>query len=508
MDKLILFLATGIFCLNFVCAFGYGDTTGYGYNNAKGAQIVSGANYSINVNNSNCWLGHCTSDGSWLTGISGGNPFDQSLNTTDVVSFAGLSSLSGTLPVTTTLDGQNSYNLNNWASASFNSGGASVGINTGGGTLSVTNGFAYFAASGYYTYINYLDALDAHDGNGNVVVLANGTYAIDATGDMLLNGNLSGTNNICLSDGTNCLPSSGGNPFDQSLNTTDNVTFNNLNLTGDIGITFPATNSPRDYFINLDNNNNTDGNNLFIQGSRSISNGNGGNVEIDAGDSDSPDAIGGTLRLNAGANNNNGTGGDVLLGAGDHSLPGGSDGNVGIINPSQGAIAYFDVNSLTTAVKRYFTFPDKSGTFALTSDICYSNGTNCNITLSTYNATYDKWAYNQTFNSTGYAQYQFTNNNFNGTGNITTTQYGFFGWLGSVTNAITKIWASNIDVGSGTISNVTTLNMTVAGNGVINMFTGNITNATAISFNCLGNVALNLTLNNTMQCNLTGYYYT
>lgn len=42
------------------------------------------------------------------------------------------------------------------------------------------------------------------------------------------------------------------------------------------------------------------------------------------------------------------------------------------------------------------------------------------------NFTYN---YNQTFNSTGYAKYQFLNNNFNGSGNFTTTGFGTFSWI-------------------------------------------------------------------------------
>lgn len=35
--------------------------------------------------------------------------------------------------------------------------------------------------------------------------------------------------NICYSNGTNCVPSTGGSSYNQSLNTTDNVTFNKVN---------------------------------------------------------------------------------------------------------------------------------------------------------------------------------------------------------------------------------------------------------------------------------------
>lgn len=41
--------------------------------------------------------------------------------------------------------------------------------------------------------------------------------------------------------------------------------------------------------------------------------------------------------------------------------------------------------------------------------------------------------------------------NLNVTENLTVTNYGFFGWLGSIANRITKIWATDIDV-SGTLN--------------------------------------------------------
>lgn len=67
--------------------------------------------------------------------------------------------------------------------------------------------------------------------------VANGTapyQTISATLNPNLNADLLDgvhADSFCLSNGSNCQSSSSGNPFDQSLNTTDNVTFYNINAT-------------------------------------------------------------------------------------------------------------------------------------------------------------------------------------------------------------------------------------------------------------------------------------
>lgn len=45
--------------------------------------------------------------------------------------------------------------------------------------------------------------------------------------------------------------------------------------------------------------------------------------------------------------------------------------------------------------------------------------------------------------------------NINTAYNITTTSYGFFGWLGSITNRITKLWANDIDTNTLNATNIT-----------------------------------------------------
>ena len=96
------------------------------------------------------------------------------------------------------------------------------------------------------------------------------------------------------------------------------------------------------------------------------------------------------------------------------------------------------------------------------------NATNINYTSTGYvNATH--FGDGSQLTGLDFAKYQFTNNNFNGSGAINTTgnitaSYGFFSWLGSIVNRITKLWAVDIDV-----------------NGTIQMNQGNITN---VSYLC------------------------
>lgn len=62
-----------LFSLSLVSASTYSDCTIYG-NCQPVKTSVTFNNNTGSVNNTICWLGHCTTDGSWLTGISiGGN---------------------------------------------------------------------------------------------------------------------------------------------------------------------------------------------------------------------------------------------------------------------------------------------------------------------------------------------------------------------------------------------------------------------------------------------------
>jgi len=67
------------------------------YTNATSYNVTYANYVSNNIsNNSYCWQGHCSTDGSWLTGITtSGNIFDQSLNTTDNVTFFNVNATNG-----------------------------------------------------------------------------------------------------------------------------------------------------------------------------------------------------------------------------------------------------------------------------------------------------------------------------------------------------------------------------------------------------------------------------
>ena len=101
----------------------------------------------------------------------------------------------------------------------------------------------------------------------------------------------------------------------------------------------------------------------------------------------------------------------------------------------------------------------------------------------------------QDFDSNQFAKYQFLNNNFNGSGNFTTTDYGFFGYLGSILSRITKLWVKDIDM-----------------NGTIQMNQGNITNTTKIDatnfqINSIGAVAVSNCECRTWCANSTNVYF-
>ena len=68
------------------------------------------------------------------------------------------------------------------------------------------------------------------------------------------------------------------------------------------------------------------------------------------------------------------------------------------------------------------------------------------------------------FLTDNYVPYTGATGNVDLGNNNVTTSYGFFGWLGSIANRITKLFINNIDI-----------------NGTIQMNGGNITNATNIN---------------------------
>lgn len=56
---------------------------------SAGSLIIKPSNNTVNANNSNCWLGHCTTDGGWLTGINGTN-FITDFNSTQMSNVSGI----------------------------------------------------------------------------------------------------------------------------------------------------------------------------------------------------------------------------------------------------------------------------------------------------------------------------------------------------------------------------------------------------------------------------------
>jgi hypothetical protein len=71
--------------------------------------------------------------------------------------------------------------------------------------------------------------------------------------------------------------------------------------------------------------------------------------------------------------------------------------------------------------------------------------------ISSYTETDPRWS----GNSSTVARYNFGNNNFNGTGNFTTT-----GWFGSLTSRIAQGRFTNLDTITLNATNITTLNIT------------------------------------------------
>lgn len=98
---------------------------------------------------------------------------------------------------------------------------------------------------------------------------------------------------------------------------------------------------------------------------------------------------------------------------------------------------------------------------------CLSNGTNCNLT-----------------------NYALKNQSETFTGNITTNQTGFFGWLGSLTNRITKLWVQDIDAINIKSNNISS----------DNYFSKNLSGITNNSFKVCRQVQGNACLD---WCNLT-----
>jgi hypothetical protein len=123
------------------------------------------------------------------------------------------------------------------------------------------------------------------------------------------------------------------------------------------------------------------------------------------------------------------------------------------------------------------------------SNLCYSNGSNCNTTIhSTFNATYDQWAYNQTYSgSTFNATYDAgTNATFNQS--LTDLLYA------------EKKWGYNMSDGSYNSTYATwAYNQTYSGSTFNSTYDGLINNASYLStYNATYAAGINATFNQTL----------
>jgi hypothetical protein len=129
-----------------------------------------------------------------------------------------------------------------------------------------------------------------------------------------------------------------------------------------------------------------------------------------------------------------------------------------------------------------FSFLDYGGNLIITGD---SGGNDVNLGSITYpftRAIFDTLTISGANITDSTGAITFDNEN------LTTSSYGFFGWLGSLTNRITKAWFTNLDL-----------------NGTIQMNQGNITNATYIIMNEKSG-ACDLTINHSICSNSSGTF--
>ena len=215
--KSIYFLFFLVLSLSLVSA------TDWGYGSSDGITIITNANLSTaNVNNSLYWQGHTGTDGSWLTGISNW------IKTTNIAGSVTLhpDNLSQNVGVGTN---NSAYDLE---VRNLDGDNTALGISSGTGN---SNASLFFREADTVRYKIF------YDGRTSLFNLY--SFAIDkillsfdTTGkaefsqNVNIVGNLTAPN-ICLSNGTGC---GSINPFDQVLNKTSNVKFNDINATGNI----------------------------------------------------------------------------------------------------------------------------------------------------------------------------------------------------------------------------------------------------------------------------------
>ena len=213
------------------------SATDWGYGSGDGITIITNANLSTaNVNNSLYWQGHTGTDGSWLTGISNW------IKTTNIAGSVTLhpDNLSQNVGVGTN---NSAYDLE---VRNLDGDNTALGISSGTGNSNASLFFREADAVRYRIFYDgrtslfnlYSFAID------KIVLSFDTTGKAEFSQNVNVVGNLTAPN-ICLSNGTGC---SLGNPFNQVLNKTSDVTFENITVTG-----HSAINSSKGQMVHLDN---------------------------------------------------------------------------------------------------------------------------------------------------------------------------------------------------------------------------------------------------------------
>lgn len=174
----------------------------------------------------------------YINSTSGGNPFDQDLNTTSNVTFQNIN-ISGYTNVSGFINTESGYLYQGSdATGNFLKGDGVAfrpGLITASDVPAIQNLNSGFSPGnipfqGQTTLLNQSNSL-----LWEYITETLNAKNLNITNNVTIGENLTASNifstNVCYSDGTNCTSTGGGgNPFDQSLNTTDSPTFNNLTV--------------------------------------------------------------------------------------------------------------------------------------------------------------------------------------------------------------------------------------------------------------------------------------
>lgn len=130
------------------------------------------------------------------------------------------------------------------------------------------------------------------------------------------------------------------------------------------------------------------GGEIHLTGGQGGDTGQGGQVNIRAGNGGATSGDAGSMIFSGGSTFGSGLPGDIRFNPGTGS---GQQGKIGFVNALQGVAAFIDT-SLLNSTDRTFTFPNQSGTFALTSDlgnfVPYTGATG-NVNLNTQSLVFD-----------------------------------------------------------------------------------------------------------------------